>query len=203
MALAFTASQMACIRRAAAAEGVAARSWVLNVVLARSSGFVDGDMSVEVPKGLRDFPSDMPRPCVDESCAVEFLEGIRWSDGCECPECGSVDVYQMQDRESGGREKNYRWRCRGCGVQFTVRAGSFLSESRVGLRHWLSVILADGVLEGGVRAGEIEKAIGVSRRTGMFMLDRLRAGGEFGVVWGFEVAELFQRLKDFVDDETP
>lgn len=75
---------------------------------------------------------DLPRACADEAAAVEFMEAQRWgSDPC-CPRCGSVDVYQMKDSQTGQRQKNFRWLCRDCKkagekCQYTVRTGPRLS----------------------------------------------------------------------------
>lgn len=59
---------------------------------------------------------------IDEKSAVEFLEAQRWADAPACPRCGDTGVYKMT-AVSGGRNKDYRWRCKGCKQMFTVRTG--------------------------------------------------------------------------------
>lgn len=60
---------------------------------------------------------------VNELAAVEFLEQQRWGDAPACPRCGAVEVYQMTSAD-GGRNKDYRWRCRGCKQMFSVRTNT-------------------------------------------------------------------------------
>lgn len=50
---------------------------------------------------------------LNERAAVEFLEHQRWGDAPACPRCGDADVYKMTGRD-GQRNKDYRWRCKGC-----------------------------------------------------------------------------------------
>jgi len=58
-----------------------------------------------------------------EPAAVAFLEAQRWGSEPCCPRCGDVEVYQMKG-VNGARNKDYRWRCRGCKSMFTVRTGT-------------------------------------------------------------------------------
>src|SRR5690349_5927433 len=78
----------------------------------------------------------MPRVCVDEAAAVEFFEQQRFGDKPFCPLCGGVQPYQMRDSKTGERQANFRWRCRDCKGQFTVRKGTVLEDSAIPLRHW-------------------------------------------------------------------
>ena len=71
---------------------------------------------------------ELPAACADEATAVEFMEKHRWGDYPGCPRCGDMDVYQMKSR-SGEREKHFRWRCRGCKKQFSVRTGTVFEDS--------------------------------------------------------------------------
>lgn len=68
--------------------------------------------------------------------AVAFLEGLRWGRNPSCPKCGAHDVYQMRGRD-GGRERSFRWRCRTCDDQYTVRTGTVMQDSRIPLSTWV------------------------------------------------------------------
>ena len=72
---------------------------------------------------------------INETAAVEFLEHQRWSDAPACPRCGDADVYKMTGRD-GQRNKDCRWRCKGCKQMFTVRTGTIFEETRLPLRVW-------------------------------------------------------------------
>src|SRR5690349_19401240 len=78
----------------------------------------------------------MPLICSNELAAVEFLEKTRWGDTPACVHCGDTAVFKLCDSKTGGRNKRFLWKCRGCKKQFTVRIGTVYEESRIPLRHW-------------------------------------------------------------------
>src|SRR5688572_3847108 len=78
----------------------------------------------------------LPAACSDERLAVEFMERQRWGDHPGCPKCGDVNVYAMKDRKTGQRNRDNRWRCRGCCALYSVRTGTVLEDSRIPLKHW-------------------------------------------------------------------
>lgn len=118
--------------------------------------------------------SEIPMACADEKAAVEFLEKQRWNGSACCPECGSVDVYQMMDSKNGERQKNFRWRCRDCKKQFTVRTATVFEDSRIPLRHWCFGFWRASTSKKGVSALEIHRATGISYKSCLFMLNRIR-----------------------------
>lgn len=63
---------------------------------------------------------ELPMACADELAAVELFEKQRWGDTPCCVHCGSVDVYKMRDRKTGGRNKRFLWRCLDCGALFLM-----------------------------------------------------------------------------------
>lgn len=117
---------------------------------------------------------DIPMACADETAAVEFLEKHRWADTPCCMECGSINVYQMQDRKTGERQKNFRWRCRDCSKQYTVRTGTVFEDSRIPLRHWCFAFWRSCTSKKGVSALEIHRQTGISYKSALFMLHRIR-----------------------------
>src|SRR6267378_6788402 len=117
---------------------------------------------------------DIPKACSDELAAVEFLEKQRWGDSPACPNCGVFNVYQMIDSKTGERQANYRWRCRDCKEQFTVRIGTVFEESRIPLRHWCYAFWRASTSKKGVSALEIHRQTGVSYKSALFMLHRIR-----------------------------
>ena len=117
--------------------------------------------------------TEIPAACCDDLAAVEFLERHRWGEHPGCPHCGDTNVYQMQ-AAGGGREKNYRWRCRGCGQQFSVRTGTVFGDSRVPLRHWCYGFWRASTSKKGVSALEIHRHTGISYKSALFLLHRIR-----------------------------
>ena len=116
----------------------------------------------------------LPVACSDEKAAVEFMEAQRWGDHPACPRCGDLDVYQMKDAKTGERQANFRWRCHGCKEQFTVRIGTVFEDSRIPLRHWCFAFWRSATSKKGVSALEIHRQTGLSYKSSLFMLHRIR-----------------------------
>lgn len=116
----------------------------------------------------------LPAACSDEKAAVAFMEAQRWGDHPACPRCGDLDVYQMKDAKTGERQANFRWRCHGCKEQFTVRIGTVFEDSRIPLRHWCFAFWRSATSKKGVSALEIHRQTGLSYKSCLFMLHRIR-----------------------------
>jgi transposase-like protein len=116
----------------------------------------------------------LPKACSDEKAAVEFMEKQRWGDHPACPHCGSLGVYQMKDSKTGERQANFRWRCHDCKEQFTVRIGTVFEESRIPLRHWCFAFWRASTSKKGVSALEIKRQTGLSYKSALFMMHRIR-----------------------------
>jgi len=137
----------------------------------------------------------LPAACSDEKAAVEFMEKQRWGNSPACPRCGDLAVYQMKDSKTGKRQANYRWRCHGCKEQFTVRIGTVFEESRIELRHWCFAFWRASTSKKGVSALEIHRQTGVSYKSSLFMMHRIRFAmsddGTTPLSGDVEVDELF------------
>jgi transposase-like protein len=121
-----------------------------------------------------DLPiQDLPAACSDELTAVEFMEKHRWGEHPGCPHCGDMNVYKMTGKD-GGREKHYRWRCRGCKQQFSVRTGTVFEDSRIPMRHWCFGFWRAATSKKGVSALEIKRQTALSYKSALFMLHRIR-----------------------------
>ncbi len=127
----------------------------------------------KVGEGKSEIIRQLPEACSDEDKAVAFVEKQRWGDHPTCPRCGSDNVRQMQDA-AGSRSKRYLWRCLGCKQQFTVRIGTIFEESRVPLKHWCFAFWRACTSKKGVSALEIQRQTGVSYKTALFMMHRIR-----------------------------
>lgn len=115
----------------------------------------------------------LPAACADELKAVEFMEQHRWGDAPGCPHCGDMNVYKMTGKD-GGREKHFRWRCRGCKQQFSFRTGTVFEDSRIPARHWCFAFWRAATSKKGVSALEIHRQTGLSYKSCLFMLHRIR-----------------------------
>lgn len=116
----------------------------------------------------------LPLACMDEGAAVEFMEHQRWHSSPACPLCGSIGVYQMKDSKTGKRQANFRWRCKDCKGQYTVRKGTVLEDSPISLRHWCYAFWRAATSKKGVSALEIHRQTGICYKSSLFMLQRIR-----------------------------
>jgi len=80
----------------------------------------------------------------------------------------------MKDSKAGARQVNYRWRCKDCKKQYTVRTGAVFEESRIELRHWCFGFWRASTSKKGVSALEIHWQTGLSYKSSLFMLHRIR-----------------------------
>jgi transposase-like protein len=119
----------------------------------------------------------IPEACRTEEAAVAFLEAQRWPTGPTCLGCGSEAVYAMTDKD-GGRNKRFLWRCREteCHQQFTVRIGTVMEESRIPLRIWLYAIFRACSSKKGISALQIKRECGLSYKSALFLMHRIRCG---------------------------
>jgi transposase-like protein len=116
----------------------------------------------------------LPLACQDEKAAVEFMEKQRWGDKPFCPLCGGIQPYQMHDSKTGERQANFRWRCHDCKGQYTVRKGTVLEDSAIPLRHWAFAFWRAATSKKGVSALEIHRQTGLSYKSSLFLLHRIR-----------------------------
>jgi len=117
---------------------------------------------------------EIPMACADEKAAVGFMEKQRWGGEAACPRCGDTNVYKMMSKDGSTRQANFRWNCRGCKKQFTVRIGTVFEDSRLELRHWCYAFWRASTSKKGVSALEIHRHTGVSYKSALFLLNRIR-----------------------------
>lgn len=110
----------------------------------------------------------------DEAKAVEFWELVRWNDCPACPRCGDTDVYKMRGNGPTGRDPRWRWRCRGCGKQYTVKVGTVMECSNIPLRHWALAFWLHASSKKGFAAKQLERMTGLSYKSALFMAHRIR-----------------------------
>jgi transposase-like protein len=110
-----------------------------------------------------------------EALAVAFLEEHRWGTAPACPRCGDASVYRMTS-ESGGRNANYRWRCKGCKKMFTVRTGTVMEETRLPLRVWVYAFWKACSSKKGISALQLAREMEITHKSALFVLRRIRHG---------------------------
>jgi transposase-like protein len=98
----------------------------------------------------------------------EYLVARRWPIGVSCPRCGSQNVLFM--------EKYNRWHCREKhdAPQFTLKTGTAMEDSPIGLDKWLMAMWMVVNCKNGVSSYEIHRSLGVTQKTAWFLDHRIR-----------------------------
>jgi transposase-like protein len=117
----------------------------------------------------------LQKATVSETAAVEFMEQHRWGAAPACPRCGVVDVYKMTSAD-GARNKDYRWRCRGCKQMFTVRTATIFEESRLPMRVWVYAFWKAASSKNGISALQLSREMQITHKSALFVLRRIRHG---------------------------
>jgi transposase-like protein len=104
----------------------------------------------------------------DPANCRDYLVRRRWSDGVACPRCGSKDVLFL--------EKYNRWHCREKhdAPQFTLKTGTVMEDSPIGLDKWLMVMWQIVNSKNGISSCEVHRAIGITQKSAWFMDHRIR-----------------------------
>src|SRR5665213_2026988 len=118
------------------------------------------------PKTLQDAIIYFANP---DNC-VSYLVAHRteWKDGVICPTCGSKDVGYVASRRL--------WQCksRHGKAQFSVKVGTIMEDSAIGLDKWLVAIWMQTNMKNGVSSWEIHRSLGITQKCAWHMLHRIR-----------------------------
>jgi transposase-like protein len=103
----------------------------------------------------------------DADRCFDYAKNLRWSTGeVTCPRCGSDKNSFVQTRKL--------WHCKGCNKQFTLKVGTIMEDSPIGLDKWMSAMWMLANCKNGVSSYEIGRALGVTQKTAWFLLHRIR-----------------------------
>lgn len=117
-----------------------------------------------------------------EKQCLEYLFRLRWPDGYRCPRC-------QHDKNWPIGEKKYK--CRKCGYQTTVTAGTFFQDSHLPMTLWFKAIWYVCSQTGCTNALDLQKELGLgSYRTAWNMLLKIRKlmAGNVPIKFGGKVA---------------
>jgi len=106
----------------------------------------------------------------------EYLVSRRWPDGVTCPRCGSKDVLFL--------EKYNRWHCRAKhdAPQFTLKTGTIMEDSPIGLDKWLMAMWQIVNSKNGISSCEVHRAIGITQKSAWFLDHRIRFALTMGTI---------------------
>jgi transposase-like protein len=113
----------------------------------------------------------------DPDRCLTFLVAHRWPEGnVACPQCGSTDVTFLSNQR--------RWKCRTKHPrqQFSIKVGTIFEDSPIGLEKWLPALWMLVNDKNGISSYEVARGLGVTQKTGWFMLHRLRLALHRGTI---------------------
>ena len=104
----------------------------------------------------------------DPDNCVSYLVARRWPNGVMCPTCGRKDVAYVAARRV--------WQCksRHPKAQFSVKVGTIMEDSALGLDKWLTAIWMQTSMKNGVSSWEIHRSLGITQKCAWHMLHRIR-----------------------------
>lgn len=110
----------------------------------------------------------------DPETCVTFMAQLRWPEGVTCPDCEGKAVSYLSTRRM--------WKCmnKACHKQFSVKRGTIMEDSAIGLDKWLAAIWLIANAKNGVSSYEIHRALGVTQKSAWFLLHRIRLAMQTG-----------------------
>ena len=104
----------------------------------------------------------------DDATAEQWFIKQRWPNGAHCPNCGSVNV------QSGAAHKTMSHRCRDCRKWFSVKTGTVMQSSKLGLQVWaLATYLLNTGLKG-QSSMKLHRDLNITQKTAWHLAHRIR-----------------------------
>src|SRR5215211_2395809 len=108
----------------------------------------------------------------DPDICIQFLTPLRWPNGITCPRCGSAEHSYLSTRRV--------WKCKACKKQFSIKVGTIMEDSPLGLDKWLAGIWLIANAKNGISSWEIHRALGITQKSAWFLLHRIRLAMQTG-----------------------
>jgi transposase-like protein len=104
--------------------------------------------------------------------ALNFMIVLRWPSGITCPRCQSDQYTFISTRRT--------WQCKACKKMFTVKLGTIMEDSPIGLDKWLSAIWMIVGAKNGISSYEIHRGLGITQKSAWFLMHRIRLAMQTG-----------------------
>ena len=117
----------------------------------------------------------------------DFMVAMRWTSEVRCPRCDSKNIGKLvvvsKNRKGESLKVPRRiWNCKACRKQFTVKVGTIFEDSPLGLDKWLPATWLIVNAKNGISSCELARSLGVTQKTGWFMLHRIRLAMQNGSI---------------------
>ncbi len=107
--------------------------------------------------------------------AHNFMVGLCWPDGIiKCPRCGSEQYTYISTRRT--------WQCKNkaCKKMFTVKLGTLMEDSPIGLDKWLTAMWMISAAKNGISSYEIHRSLGITQKSAWYLMHRIRLAMQTG-----------------------
>ena len=103
----------------------------------------------------------------DDQAAERWFEEQRWPVAISCPDCGSL-------RYGAVGHQSMPYRCRDCRNYFSVRKGTVMQASKLGLQQWaIAIYMATTSLKG-VSSMKLHRELGITQKAAWHLIQRIR-----------------------------
>ena len=107
----------------------------------------------------------------DDAKAEQWLVNRRWPDGIHCPDCDSVNIGKRSPRK--GR-KTPEYRCNSCKMDFTVKTGTILHDSKLPLGKWVLAFFLYSTSLKSVSSMKLHRDLGITQKAAWHLAHRIR-----------------------------
>ncbi|HLG17448.1 MAG TPA: IS1595 family transposase [Blastocatellia bacterium] len=104
--------------------------------------------------------------------ALDFMISLRWPNGIACPHCTSDRYTFISTRLT--------WQCLSCKKTFTVKLGTVMEDSPIGLDKWLCATWMIVNAKNGISSYEIARSLGITQKSAWFLAHRIRLAMQTG-----------------------
>ena len=111
---------------------------------------------------------DLVRMFPDDAAATRWFEATRWAGQRCCPLCGSVRTSAVP------RANPMPYHCTDCRKYFSVRTGTVMARSKLGLQKWAFGLYLMSTNLKGVSSMKLHRDLGITQKTAWLMGQKIR-----------------------------
>jgi transposase-like protein len=108
----------------------------------------------------------------DADRCLAYAIRLCWPNGITCPRCGSTEHSFISTRRL--------WFCKGCKKQFTIKVGTIMEDSPIGLDKWMTAAWLICNCKNGISSYEIARDLGITQKSAWFLDHRIRSAMQSG-----------------------
>ena len=106
----------------------------------------------------------------DEVKAEGWLRSRRWPEGIRCAYCGDEAITYRT-----GQRKTPQYHCNACRMNFTVKTGTIMHNSKLPLHKWALAFYLFSTNLKGVSSMKLHRDLGITQKTAWHLAHRIRA----------------------------